>query len=101
MGVVLKALKKLDDASKLRLRRRLQEEERHRGDEQFLFVDLRLCQSVLKTGKRLSRFYHTVVVTDRHALAAHEFWHRKTGGIWSEYVQHHKADDSSSSDDED
>ncbi|CAJ1338065.1 unnamed protein product [Effrenium voratum] len=28
------------------------------------------------------RGWRTTVVTDRHALAAHEFWHRKTGGCW-------------------
>ncbi|CAL1164382.1 unnamed protein product [Cladocopium goreaui] len=29
---------------------------------------------------------HVIVVTDRHALAAHEYWHRKTGSCWIDAV---------------
>lgn len=96
---LLKKLKGLDEKTLVRLRRRHANDDKRRGDEQFLFIDLRLCQSVLKTGKRLSRFYHTVVVTDRYALAAHEYWHMKTGGIWGEFLQRKSGEDSSSDDD--
>eukprot|EP00439_Symbiodinium_sp_Y106_P041115 s1900_g5.t1 len=38
------------------------------------------CGYVMREDK--VREHRSMVVTDRHALAAHELWHRRTGGIW-------------------
>mmetsp|Transcript_4985 Transcript_4985/g.11311 ORF Transcript_4985/g.11311 Transcript_4985/m.11311 type:complete len:288 (-) Transcript_4985:40-903(-) len=52
-----------------------------RCQQTFLFVDVRQCKTVNNDGKWC---FHTAVVTDKHARAAHEYWHRKTNGLWAE-----------------
>ena len=50
-----------------------------------LFVDSMNSDSTLL---EMLQVHHdqVIVVTDRHALAAHEFWHRKTGSCWIDPV---------------
>mmetsp|Transcript_15879 Transcript_15879/g.37514 ORF Transcript_15879/g.37514 Transcript_15879/m.37514 type:complete len:242 (-) Transcript_15879:6-731(-) len=55
-----------------------------RGLKSCLLLDEANCGEVLREDK--VREHRNTVVTDRHALAAHEFWHRRTGGIWMDPV---------------
>eukprot|EP00930_Biecheleria_cincta_P070881 TRINITY_DN5845_c1_g1_i1.p1 TRINITY_DN5845_c1_g1~~TRINITY_DN5845_c1_g1_i1.p1 ORF type:complete len:245 (+),score=46.80 TRINITY_DN5845_c1_g1_i1:22-735(+) len=49
-----------------------------------MFVDQRHSKEFL-TANGLAKEICITVVIDRHALAAHEFWHRKTEGRWVDH----------------
>ncbi|CAE8625957.1 unnamed protein product [Polarella glacialis] len=52
-------------------------------DGTFLFVDkMQSYEDTHIAGNVTVKKKHIAAVTDKHALAAHEFWHRKTQGRW-------------------
>jgi len=59
----------------------------------YIFADVRNAKAKLDNAARLVGV-DAPSVTDRHALAAHSHWHRRTNGVWAEFVDdlpHHAA----------